>query len=50
MVLSIPATAAELSAAVFQASITGALMLLCLWLFRQYRKTHFGIWAVAWAA
>lgn len=48
MDLSIPATAAELSAAVFQATITGGLMLLCLWLFWQYRKTHFGIWAVAW--
>lgn len=49
MDLSIPATAAELSAAIFQACITGALMLLCLWLYRQYGKTHFGIWAVAWA-
>jgi signal transduction histidine kinase len=48
MDLSVPATAAELSAAVFQAVITGGLMLLCLWLFRQYGKTYFGIWAVAW--
>jgi signal transduction histidine kinase len=48
MDLSVPATAAELSAAVFLAIITGGLMLLCLLLYRQYGKTHFGIWAVAW--
>jgi signal transduction histidine kinase len=48
MDLTVPATAAELSAAVFQAFVTGGLMLLCLWLYRQYGKPHFGIWAVAW--
>lgn len=39
----------ELYAALLQAAITFGLALLCLFLYRRYRKAHFGWWAVAWS-
>jgi len=38
----------ELDAALLQAAITGALGLLCAFLFVRYRKPYFAWWAVAW--
>lgn len=38
----------ELDAALLQAAITGALGLLCAFLFGRYRKPYFAWWAVAW--
>jgi signal transduction histidine kinase len=38
----------ELHAALLQAAITGALGLLCAFLFERYRKPYFGWWAAAW--
>ena len=43
------ATDVELDAALLQAAITGALGLLCAFLFARYRKPYFAWWAVAWA-
>jgi signal transduction histidine kinase len=48
MDLTVPASAAELSAAVFQAVITGGLTVLCLVLYRRYGKIYLGVWALAW--
>lgn len=46
---SLPPTAdIELDAALLQAAITGALGLLCAFLFERYRKPYFAWWAVAW--
>jgi signal transduction histidine kinase len=42
------ATDLELDAALLQAAITGALGLLCAFLFVRYRKPYFAWWAVAW--
>ncbi len=39
---------AELYAALLQAAITFGLVLLCAFLYRRYRKPHFGWWALAW--
>ena len=38
----------ELDAALLQACITGALAVLCGFLFQRYRKPYFAWWAVAW--
>jgi len=38
----------ELDAALLQAAITGALGLLCAFLYGRYRKPYFAWWAVAW--
>jgi signal transduction histidine kinase len=43
-----PTTDIELDAALLQAAITGALGLLCAFLFQRYRKPYFAWWAVAW--
>lgn len=43
-----PATDIELDAALLQGAITGALGLLCAFLFARYRKPYFAWWAVAW--
>jgi signal transduction histidine kinase len=43
-------TALELDAAVLQAVITAGLALLCLFLYRRYRKAHFAWFAAAWSA
>lgn len=43
-----PASELELDAALLQAAITGALALLCAFLFQRYRKPYFAWWAVAW--
>ena len=43
-----PASDLELDAALLQAAITGALGLLCAFLFERYRKPYFAWWAVAW--
>ncbi len=43
-----PATDIELDAALLQAAITGALGLLCAFLFARYRKPYFAWWALAW--
>jgi signal transduction histidine kinase len=42
------ATDIELDAALLQAAITGALGLLCAFLFARYRKPYFAWWAAAW--
>ncbi|MEP6689475.1 MAG: GAF domain-containing sensor histidine kinase [Gemmatimonadales bacterium] len=44
----IPTSDIELDAALLQAAITGALGLLCAFLFERYRKPYFAWWAVAW--
>lgn len=44
----LPASAVELDAALLQAAITGALGLLCAFLFQRYRKPYFAWWAAAW--
>ncbi len=45
----LPATTQiELDAALLQGAITGALALLCAFLFLRYRKPYFAWWAVAW--
>lgn len=45
----LPATTRiELDAALLQGAITGALALLCAFLFLRYRKPYFAWWAVAW--
>ncbi|HUR96162.1 MAG TPA: GAF domain-containing sensor histidine kinase [Gemmatimonadales bacterium] len=41
-------TDVELDAALLQAAITGALGLLCAFLYERYRKPYFAWWAVAW--
>ncbi|HEX5634792.1 MAG TPA: hypothetical protein VFX50_16225, partial [Gemmatimonadales bacterium] len=41
-------TALELDAALLQAFLTGALALLCGFLYRRYRKPYFGWFAAAW--
>lgn len=38
----------ELHAALLQAAITGALAVLCAFLFERYRKPYFAWWAAAW--
>jgi len=38
----------ELAAAVLQAAITGALAILCGFLYQRYRKAYFAWWAAAW--
>jgi len=43
-----PTSAIEFDAALLQAAITGALGLLCAFLFQRYRKPYFAWWAVAW--
>ncbi len=43
-----PTSAIEFDAALLQAAITGALGLLCAFLFQRYRKPYFGWWALAW--
>jgi len=43
-----PASDLELDAALLQAAITGALGLLCAFLFERYRKPYFAWWAAAW--
>jgi signal transduction histidine kinase len=43
-----PANDLELDAALLQAAITGALVLLCAFLFQRHRKPYFAWWAVAW--
>jgi signal transduction histidine kinase len=43
-----PTSDIELDAALLQAAITGALGLLCAFLFERYRKPYFAWWAVAW--
>ena len=43
-----PASDLEFDAALLQAAITGALALLCAFLFQRYRKPYFAWWAVAW--
>jgi signal transduction histidine kinase len=43
-----PANDLELDAALLQAAITGALALLCAFLFQRHRKPYFAWWAVAW--
>lgn len=40
--------AAEFAAAFLQGAITLALALLCAFLYRNYRKPYFLVWAVAW--
>ena len=45
-----PSTTLELDAAVLQAVITAGLALLCIFLYRRYRKPYFGWFAVAWSA
>jgi signal transduction histidine kinase len=42
------ATGVELGAALLQAAITGALAVLCAFLYSRYRKPYFAWWAVAW--
>lgn len=50
MDLSVPQAAlGELAAAYLQLTVTVALVVMCAWLYRRYRKSYFGIWAVAWA-
>jgi signal transduction histidine kinase len=44
----VPTSDIELDAALLQAAITGALGLLCAFLFERYRKPYFAWWAVAW--
>jgi len=44
----LPAFPVELDAALLQAAITGALGLLCAFLFQRYRKPYFAWWAAAW--
>lgn len=39
----------EIQAALLQATITLGLVVLCAWLYRQYRKPYFLWWALAWA-
>ncbi len=49
MDLSVPqAAVSELAAAYFQAVLTLGLGLLCLRLYRRYRKPYFRAWALAW--
>ena len=43
-----PASELELDAALLQAAITGALALLCAFLYQRYRKPYFAWWAGAW--
>ncbi len=38
----------EIQAALLQATITLGLVILCAWLYRQYRKPYFLWWAIAW--
>ncbi|UCF39710.1 MAG: GAF domain-containing sensor histidine kinase [Gemmatimonadota bacterium] len=50
MDLSVPASAtSELAAAFLQTAITLGLVLVCAFLYRQYRKPYFGWLALAWA-
>jgi signal transduction histidine kinase len=42
------ASAVELNAALLQATITGALAVLCAFLHSRYRKPYFAWWAGAW--
>ena len=51
MQVSIPgpvANALELDAALLQAAITAGLAAVSAFLYRRYRKAHFGWWAAAW--
>lgn len=42
-------SALELDAALLQAFLTGALALVCVSLYRRFRKAYFGWYAVAWS-
>ena len=44
----LPSSLGELNAALLQAVITLGIAVLCAFLFRQFRKRYFLIWAVAW--
>ena len=49
MDLTVPAAAvSELAAMLLQAVVTIGLALLCLMLYRRYRKSYFAYWALAW--
>lgn len=49
MDLTVPGAAhAELAAAYLQIAVTLALIGLCAFLYRRYRKAYFGFWALAW--
>ncbi len=43
-----PAMTSELAAAFLQTGVTVALVILCGFLYRQYRKPYFAYWALAW--
>lgn len=46
---TIPAAAAsEPAAAILQAAVTAALAMLCVFLYRRYRKRYFAAWSAAW--
>jgi signal transduction histidine kinase len=44
----LPSSLGELNAALLQAVITLGIAVLCAFLYRQFRKRYFLIWAVAW--
>ena len=44
----LPASLSELNAAVLQAVITLGIALLCAFLYAQFRKRYFLLWAIAW--
>jgi signal transduction histidine kinase len=49
MDLSVPAVSlTELAAAYLQVAVTLGLVVLCVALYRRYRKHYFALWAVAW--
>lgn len=43
------AAGAELAAVLLQISVTLGLMVVCAWQYRQYRKSVFAWWSLAWA-
>lgn len=43
------AAGAELAAVLLQISVTLGLMVICAWQYRQYRKSVFAWWSLAWA-
>jgi signal transduction histidine kinase len=46
---TIPAAAAsEPAAAILQAAVTAALAVVCVFLYRRYRKRYFAAWSAAW--
>jgi signal transduction histidine kinase len=48
MLAALPPESIELDAALLQAAITGALAVLCAFLYARYRKPYLGWWAGAW--